>query len=146
VNTDIAPGTYATTPGSFCYWERLSGTSGQFSDIIANENATGHTIATIAPTDKAFKSTNCGTWKPAPTSGTPKTSFGDGTWAVGIDIAPGTYKSSTESGCYWQRLSGFGGTFSDIIANDNPMGPAVVTIAPTDKGFSTKRCGDWKPS
>ena len=29
VNTDIQPGTYQTTGGSSCYWERLKGFSGQ---------------------------------------------------------------------------------------------------------------------
>jgi hypothetical protein len=144
VNTDIAPGTYVAAGGTNCYWERLSGTSGEFNDIISNESATGRTIAAIAPTDKAFTTRGCGDWKPAPTTGTPKTLFGDGTWAVGIDISPITYRSSGGSGCYWARLSGFGGTFDEIIANGNQTGPAVVTIAPTDKGFVSKRCGEWK--
>ncbi len=144
VNTDTAPGTYLAGGRTFCYWERLSGTSGQFSDIIANENAIGRAMVTIAPTDKAFTTRGCGDWKQAPTSGTPKTVFGDGTWAVGLDISPITYRSSGGSGCYWARLSGFGGTFDEIIANGNPTGPAVVTIDPSDKGFEAKHCREWK--
>lgn len=62
VNKDIEPGTYRTDGGSSCYYERLSGTSGSFDDIIANDNPRGQTVVTIVPSDVAFKSQRCGTW------------------------------------------------------------------------------------
>ncbi|MBB2890803.1 hypothetical protein [Flexivirga oryzae] len=70
---------------------------------------------------------------------------GDGTYQVGTDIQPGTYVSGTpDSGnCYWARLKGTSGSFSDIIANNNSAGQSVVTIAPTDKVFETSGCNDW---
>lgn len=46
--------------------------------------------------------------------------------------------------CYWERLSGFGGQLEDIIANGNPSGQAIVTIAPTDVAFKSQRCGTWE--
>ena len=73
----------------------------------------------------------------------PVSSFGDGTFIVNTDIEPGTYKSSGSQGCYYARLSGFGGTTDDIIANDNTNSPAIVTIKSTDKGFVSTRCGTW---
>jgi hypothetical protein len=70
--------------------------------------------------------------------------FGDGTYTVGVDIAPGTYRTvGAPSDCYWARLSGTSGSFDDIIANDFANGWAVVTIAPTDKAFKTDGCGTW---
>jgi hypothetical protein len=70
--------------------------------------------------------------------------FGDGTFTVGTDIQPGTYRTRSGSpGCYWERLKGFSGTFGDIITNDNTDGPAVVTIAASDKGFQSSGCGTW---
>ncbi len=48
------------------------------------------------------------------------------------------------SGCYWERLSGFGGTLNEIIANDFQgfAGPVIVDIKPTDTGFHfTAACG-----
>jgi len=69
--------------------------------------------------------------------------FGDGTHAVGRDVAPGTYRTSGRNGCYWARLRSFNGSLSAIIANDNAVGPAVVTIARKDKGFETRGCGTW---
>ena len=62
---------------------------------------------------------------------------GDGVSLVGVDITPGTYRATGDR-CYWARLSGTSGEFSDIIANSN--GPGVVTIAATDKAFESRRC------
>ncbi|MDP2965235.1 MAG: hypothetical protein Q8N39_04245 [Pelolinea sp.] len=70
-------------------------------------------------------------------------SFGDGTWRVGIDIEPGTYRIEGTGSCYWERLSGFTGALDDIIANDLPNGPSIVTILPSDIGFTSSRCGIW---
>ncbi|MBF0473951.1 MAG: hypothetical protein HQK91_07690 [Nitrospirae bacterium] len=70
--------------------------------------------------------------------------FEDGNYIVGIDIQPGTYRTRKPSlNCYYIRLSGFGGTLNEIIASDITDAPEVVTIADTDKGFSSKRCGAW---
>ena len=75
----------------------------------------------------------------------PKTTFGDGTHRVGTDIAAGTYRSNGGSGCYWERVRGFGGSFGEIIANGNGNAgqQLVVTIAASDAGFTSRRCGTW---
>ena len=60
------------------------------------------------------------------------------------NIQPGTYRTRVaSSGCYFERLSGFGGALDEIIANDNTDFPAIVTIAATDKGFKSQDCGTW---
>jgi hypothetical protein len=70
--------------------------------------------------------------------------FGDGTFVIGKDIQPGTYRTrEASSSCYYARLSGFGGTLDEIIANENTDAPAIVTIAASDKGFLSHRCGTW---
>ena len=68
----------------------------------------------------------------------------DGTWRVGTPIVPGTYRTTGTSFCYWTRLSGFGGTLDEIIANDIGIGPQVVTIFAADIGFKTLGCGIWQ--
>lgn len=143
---DVRPGTYRTrTASAGCYWARLSGFGGTFSEIIANENADGPTVVTIAPTDKGFESTRCARFTADLSAITSSITapFGEGTFILGTDIAAGTWRSDGAAGCYWARLSGFSGTFSDIIANGNPDGSAVVTIAGGDKGFESVRCGTW---
>lgn len=68
----------------------------------------------------------------------------DGTWEVGTDVQPGTYRNSgSASGCYWERLSGFGGTPADLIANGLSEDQQIVTILDTDAGFKSEDCGTW---
>jgi hypothetical protein len=69
--------------------------------------------------------------------------FGDGTYRVGRDVPPGTYRTRGGVGCYWARLRNFSGNLNAIIANDNAVGPAVVTIKRTDRGIESNRCGTW---
>lgn len=69
---------------------------------------------------------------------------GSGQKIIGVDIQPGTYRTRSENAnCYWERVSGFGGSISDIIANENIDGPAIVTIQPDDVGFNSSRCAPW---
>jgi hypothetical protein len=145
VGTDIAPGTYRSRGGSGCYWERLRGFGGSVDDIIANDNVTGPTVVIIKGTDKGFSSRRCGTWTQdlSPITSSQTAPFGDGTFIVNRDIAPGRWRSSGGGGCYWERLKGFGGEVDDIIANDNVTGQAIVDIGARDAGFSSTRCGTW---
>ena len=67
---------------------------------------------------------------------------GDGTYAVGTDIQPGTYSSAGPVGngaCYWKRVSG-----SDIVDNALTKKASIVQIAPTDTAFTTNECQSWQ--
>ncbi len=74
--------------------------------------------------------------------------IGEGTWLVGPDVQPGTYRSpgaTTVRGfnfCLWQRLSDTSGENSAIIASGtgNAGEPQVVTIAATDRAFRVSGC------
>lgn len=145
VGKDIQPGTYRTRVGSpGCYYERLKGFGGTLGEIIANNNTDNPAIVTIQATDKGFSSQNCGTWtKDLSQITTSKTTFSDGMYIVGTDITPGTYRNTGATGCYYARLSGFGNTTDDIIANNNVDTATIVTIAPSDKGFQSNGCGTW---
>ena len=146
VGNEIQPGIYAglTGTGAFdsCYWERLSGASGDFSDLIANDNATGQFYVEVQDTDKYFKIdcevTPLREW---PTPAEPLSELEPGTYLVGRDIAPGTYRGKAGTGvvdsCYWERLSGLSGDFDDLIANDNANGSYYVTIDASDVAFTT---------
>lgn len=146
VDSEIQPGIYAglTGTGTFdsCYWERLSGASGDFSDLIANDNASGQFYVEVQATDRYFKVdcevTPLRDW-PAPAE--PLSEVGPGTYLVGRDIAPGTYRGKAGTGvmdsCYWERLSGLSGDFDDLIANDNANGSYYVSIDASDVAFTT---------
>ena len=62
VSKDISPGTYVGRAGTgaldSCSWTRLSGASGEFSDVIAVDNARGQFYVEILDTDKYFR-TGC---------------------------------------------------------------------------------------
>ncbi|MFJ3516272.1 hypothetical protein [Streptomyces sp. NPDC090131] len=157
VGKDVPPGTYRSTGngGVGCYWERSKDSSGELDSILANDNVTGTSYVTVAATDKIFKSGGCKDWEavdPQAAGGSPKTEFSGkaGMLKVGTDIAPGTYKSEGPSedgaGCYWERAKNAGHDIDSIIANDNPAGPAVVTIGADDAYFKTVDCADWKKS
>lgn len=145
VGKDIQAGTYRTRAGSSgCYYARLSGFGGKTTEIIANNITDAPAIVTIASTDKGFTSQNCGTWtKDLSQITQSKTTFGDGMYIIGTDITPGTYRNTASQGCYFARLSGFGNTADDIIANNNVDTATIVTIDSTDKGFQSTRCGTW---
>ncbi len=68
---------------------------------------------------------------------------GDGTYQMGVDIQPGTYRSQGGDSCYWERLRGLSGSSADIIANGAGTGPQVVQIAPSDVAFKTQHCSTW---
>jgi hypothetical protein len=84
---------------------------------------------------------------PGPTPPGPKATIDhDGTYAVGTDIAPGTYVSAgplADGTCYWKRL-GSGDDGKQLVDNALSKKPQVVRIDPTDKAFKTDGCQPWQ--
>ncbi len=165
VGAEIKAGLYVSEGSG--YWERLSGATGEYPDIIANGNANGMpwirrgsphmTYVQIQKSDAFFSTNGMADWvlvKPATATGEKATEFsGDGMYMVGVDIKPGTYKAKGRSAShlgilvdgYWERLRGATGEFDDIIANGNANanGNAVVEIKSSDKFFSTNGMDIW---
>ena len=68
------------------------------------------------------------------------TSFGDGTWQVGADVAPGTYTTAGGPACQYSLRAAVTG--SDIVANTVGRGPATVVLS--DDGYvETSGCSTW---
>ena len=144
---DIAAGIYAGDPGTeigdSCYWERLSGASGEFDDIIANDSARGQFYVEVKSTDSYFtvrcEVTPIADW---PTPSQPLTTLEPGMYLVDRDISPGTYSGQagddTLDACYWERLSGVSGVFSEIIDNDNATGTYSVVVEASDFAMVTR--------
>ncbi|WP_051732390.1 hypothetical protein [Kitasatospora phosalacinea] len=71
---------------------------------------------------------------------------GSGTFLVGDDVEPGTYKTAGPGSlgmCYWERAKDSSGDFESIITNETLTGQGVVTIKKTDKVFKTQGCQEW---
>jgi hypothetical protein len=82
---------------------------------------------------------------PAPPPAAPAAITEDGTFFVGTDIKPGTYRSEGgDDTCYWARLKNTSGDIDSIIANGGFTAREVITIKKTDKAFETRGCGTWK--
>ncbi len=66
-----------------------------------------------------------------------------GTWAVGSDVRPGTYraKKPVAASCYWEITSDANG--NDIVANDIPGGGRPTVTLSEGQYFSTNGCGEW---
>ncbi|MEU8880979.1 hypothetical protein [Streptomyces hydrogenans] len=151
VGSDLKPGLYRTTGNedAMCYWERSKDATGELDSILANDNVTGTAYVEIKKSDKFFKSTGCETWEAvdAKATGIPKDTLkGDGgMFKVGVDVAPGTYKSTgnKDAGCYWERSKDAGHGMDAILANDNVTGTAIVKITAKDGYFKSVGCGDW---
>jgi hypothetical protein len=74
--------------------------------------------------------------------------FGDGTYEVGVDIQPGRYKVTVPADgrlCLYQRLKDDTGDRGTIIAQDvkQPGAKTSVTIKASDGFFETSGCGKW---
>jgi hypothetical protein len=80
-----------------------------------------------------------------PASIVPATTFANGTYKVGSQIAAETYRAPGGTDCYWARLNGLSGG-NDVIASDDAKGPAIVTIEPSDGAFDSDGCGTWSPA
>ena len=67
---------------------------------------------------------------------------GDGTFEVGVDIRPGTWKNQDrDPGCYWGINTDANGR--DTVANANGGGPQTLTL--NDGQFlEVADCGTWK--
>ncbi|MHC5558282.1 zinc ribbon domain-containing protein [Kocuria sp. U4B] len=69
----------------------------------------------------------------------------EGTWTVGTDIAPGTYRTTDTVGsrCYWAILTS-GTNGDDIISNDIPGGGRPTVTIAEGQDFETSNCGTWE--
>ena len=158
IGSEIAPGRYriASLDGlnGRCWWARLSGFGGTQEDELGRYDAkwsTSSAIVDLSASDTGFASNHCGIWTPV---GEPPIAPGDpvpaGAFLVGSEIAPGRYAQTTPSArhehpCEWKRVSGFGGSNSEVIAAGSAPAErtATVEIATADVGFISYRCGPW---
>jgi hypothetical protein len=150
VGSQLPPARYEMNGSQGCYWERQSGLSGSLDDIIANDfrGFDGRVIVDIAASDVGFElDGDCGPMSTYAGSSAYASVITPGSHVVGQHILAGTYVSTVRSGCYWERLTSFGGDFDSIIANDfvSTAGQQFVTILDSDVGFfSDADCGNWQ--
>lgn len=152
VGREIAPGTYYSTYGNDCYFERRADADApDYETALGYQywygaDAGGQKVITILSTDEYFFTDGCGTWRPIATS--LRTSVGDGTWVVGKNVKAGLWRAKgpfNEDGCYIEFLRSFTGDHeTDFIEGGMiDTAPHTTEIYVTDKGFMTDGCGTW---
>jgi hypothetical protein len=112
------------------------------NQVSKDTDATDQKLAQLTPATTAAPAPPAPATPAPPAPAGPATSFGDGTFVVGTDIAAGTYKASPSKKCYWARLSSTENEL-DILANHYATGPTTVTIKTSDAAFVSQRCGQW---
>jgi hypothetical protein len=68
----------------------------------------------------------------------------EGTWTVGVDIKPGTYRviTAVDQQCYWS-ITKSGTNGDDIVANDIVTGGRPTVKLKKGQDFTNTGCGDW---
>ena len=167
VGDEVLPGRYFTDPDSGCFWQRRSGFSIGYPagraallpfesppdhDYIAGRELrfdSAQEIVDIQSSDAAFRSrSECGEWRTEPSHTGTQEQIRSGTWLVGVQIAPGTYRASAQYLCYWARVSGFGASQEDVVDEGlvemDAGAELTVTIQASAAGFySDAECGLW---
>jgi hypothetical protein len=70
------------------------------------------------------------------------TAFGDGSWQVGVDVAPGTY--TTVGGLDCRHALRAAVTGGDIAASAVEPDPATVVLTEDSGYFETSGCATWR--
>jgi hypothetical protein len=69
--------------------------------------------------------------------------FGDGTWLVGSEVRPGTYRATAETSCDWWRLGDPVDGIETILGSAMGSGPRLLTIGRRDTAIRSSGCGRW---
>jgi DnaJ domain len=143
VGEEMPPGRWRAIRSRACSWRRLSSIEGS-SDTVAGSGT--YLTVEILPSDAAFWSEGCGWWTQilTPPSATPTDPFGNGTWLVPREIAPGKWQNSDSSeGCSWTQLSSLSGEPSAVIASGVTNSIATMEITGGEMAFDSWGCGTW---
>ncbi|MFD5324623.1 hypothetical protein [Streptomyces sp. NPDC127092] len=125
--------------------------------VLADDDGSGGiagptvTVTAPVPTEAGgtAEARDTGTASPATGTAPPKGGIpGDGTFFVGSEVKPGTYRSEGPADpdspyCSWARLKGTTGNADDLLAADSSKGPVTVTVLASDKAFKTTGCKPW---
>jgi hypothetical protein len=95
------------------------------------------------PRGKSAKAPAAAPMSPSSSTTPGGSSIEEGTWEVGKDIRPGTYKASGGSGCYWAILNGPPTGDHDNIEDNGGFTKHVVVTLSEGQWFETNGCGTW---
>lgn len=138
---DSAKSSYASMKSK--YDTLQNGIAAREAKVTTRETEVGKADAAVKTAEAAVKV------REEAVTGAEKTkaanTVGDGTWTVGSDIEPGTYRAveAVGSSCYW-GIYRSGSNGGDIIENDIPGGGRPVVALSAGQDFNSTRCGKWE--
>lgn len=138
---DAALSSYASVKGK--YDTLQSGIATREAKVATKETEVGKADAAVKTAEAAVKA------REEAVTGAEKAkaanTVSDGTWTVGSDIEPGTYRAAAAVGstCYW-GIYRSGSNGDDIIENDIPGGGRPVVTLSQGQDFNSTRCGKWE--
>jgi hypothetical protein len=142
VGADIKAGIYASAvpdDSVNCYVEVSRDNTGSVDSIIHNDNLSPGSHALVQVSDGQYlKTSGCGDWASASATGPQSTTFTEGIFRVGNEIAPGQYTAtvpSDSSNCYYSISKDGSMGISSIVKNDNLNAGA--------RGLITVKAGQW---
>jgi hypothetical protein len=99
---------------------------------------------TVRATATVTKGPDAQPTKPTVTQPAQAGTIQEGTWTVGEDIEPGTYKTTqaVNAQCYWS-ITRTGTNGADIIENEIVSGGYPRVTLNTGQDFKTEDCGTW---
>jgi hypothetical protein len=108
--------------------DRAAAVQEQAAEVAERETAVAAREAAITTTEQAVAAST----------------IKQGTWTVGVDIEPGTYRTTAPVAgeCYWAIYTS-GTNKDDIIQNDIVKGGQPTVTLAAGQDFETNRCGDW---
>jgi hypothetical protein len=143
----VFPGTYrAERATPTCTWERRAALSGDEAAVLGTRTSDDRQLVTIRSGDAVFRTSGCATFvnDVFPITQSLTGDIGDGTYVIGLDIAPGTWTAQGgTTDCIWERVSDFSGAPDALKATDSGVVNPTVEIQPGDAGFVTSDCGTW---
>ena len=132
-----------------CYWKRLPAKGPDPGLVFPVESTRGGPCYVQIDTGDGLVTSGCGNWWQQVPAGrfaewlvVPGDPFPEGDFAVGPEVAPGTYQSTGARGtCYWARLSGFRGTAREVIETGDAKSTRVSRSSPATPGSARTTAG-----
>jgi hypothetical protein len=151
IGAEVKAGIYAAAvpnDSSGCYVEVSKDDSGSLNSVISNDNfnAGAHVLVQVA-TGQFLKTDGCGTFTPATKPAAPATSFTEGVFRGGFEIAAGSYTAAVpndSTNCYVEVAKDGSGKIDSIVNNNNYNAAAHARVSvKAGQWLKTDGCGTW---
>ena len=151
VGTQVPPGVYRTQSTGKCSFSRAADANHAFTGAIDSASITidtfldaAHILVEVKEGDAFFiiRHDTCGSFESVNVADLAVVQNpGDGIWAVGPQMTPGTWEASGAEFCVWVRSNEVSGTVLDAPFIE--QGTATQVTVNAGEFFSSKNCGTW---